>query len=272
MTAVILAAGKSKRMRTDTSKVLHKLQGKTVISYVYSSLKKAGVSKAVAVCSRENLPGVKKEAEKIGIRSAGVIQRKQRGTADAVKSALTGFKGRTGYLLVTSGDMPLVCSSTYKKLISKSMRSKADCTLLTGLMPDAFGYGRIIREKGRIVGIKEQKDLSGNEGLLKEINAGVYVFRTRSLVKFISKIRNKNRQKEFYLTDIISLFFENGLRVASVTASSFEEIQGINTRQDLTRLMATLWKWKNDELMKKGVTIEDPGSTFIDKKYITIEL
>ncbi|MCK5706013.1 MAG: bifunctional N-acetylglucosamine-1-phosphate uridyltransferase/glucosamine-1-phosphate acetyltransferase [Candidatus Aureabacteria bacterium] len=264
ITAVVLAAGKSKRMRSSTSKVLHKLQGKTVISYVYSSLKKAGVGKAVTVASIDNINGLKKEAEKVGIRSLFAIQKQQKGTSDAVRTAFKSAISLGNSIIVTSGDMPLVSNSTYKKLINKFYRTKADCTMLTGKMPEPYGYGRIIRSSNKIIDIREEKDLVQAERSIDEINAGVYVFKTSALKKFIKNIKNKNRQKEFYLTDIISLFVQNGQIVNSVTLQNFEELQGINTREDLRHLMSILWKWKNKELMVKGVTIEDPDTTYID--------
>ena len=262
---VVLAAGKSKRMRSDTSKVLHRLQSKTIIRFVYESLKKAGAGKVISVCSGDNREALIKEAILEGLSCEAVVQKQQKGTADAVRIALSAVRPSHSFVLVTSGDMPLIASSTYRKLIAEFFHTRAHCTLLTGLMPDADGYGRIIRKGAQIKAIREQKDLFPGEDALQEINAGIYMFRLASLRKYIARIRNTNRQKEFYLTDIISLFVENGLKVNSVTARSHEEIQGINTRQDLSRLMAVLWKAKNEELMTKGVTIEDPASTFIDR-------
>lgn len=264
LSAIVLAAGQSKRMKTDVSKVLHRLQGKTVIGHVYESLRRSGIRKVITVASRDNIEGLKKEAGKIGISSRFVIQKKQRGTADAVREALKVLRQAGSSVLITSGDMPLVSRDTYKNLIRKFLRTRSSCTLLTGEVSDAHGYGRIIRRSKEILGIKEEKDLAGDEGRIKEINAGVYVFRTQPLKKLLPCIRNVNRQKEYYLTDIISLFKKSGLAVSTVSVSDPDEIQGINNRNDLSRLMAILWKWKSGTLMRQGVTIEDPETTFID--------
>ncbi|MCX5679404.1 MAG: NTP transferase domain-containing protein [Candidatus Omnitrophica bacterium] len=260
ITAVVLAAGRGTRMKSDTPKVMHGLLGKPIIWYVLNALKAAGIKDIIVVAGYGSrmLKG-----ELGGARM--VLQKKLLGSGDAVNSAKRFLKFRTGDILVTCGDAPLIRPETLKRLIGKHRSSGASATVLTAKVKDPSGYGRMIRDDNKkILKIAEDKDASVYEGSIDEINVGTYCFKYADLFAALSKVRSNNSKKEFYLTDTLSII-RSGMSkpVESVLAEDESEVIGINTRADLAEASMRLKNMVLRGLMADGVTIEDPSTTII---------
>lgn len=258
---IILAAGKSTRMKSELPKVLHPLCGRPMLGYVLDLVAGLKPKQVVAVL------GYKHElARKIipkGIKIA--IQKKLVGTADAVKAGLSALKGFKGTVLVLYGDNPLLKKETLKKLLEYHLENNIDATLLTAQLKKPFGYGRIMRDKySSICGIVEEKDADEVQKDIKEINTGIMVFKKDSLAGNLKYIRPNNRKKEYYLTDIIGILAKKDYLVDGVKAEDAQEALGINTRAELAKANSLMQKTINDKLMENGVTILDPASTFIN--------
>jgi len=257
---IVLAAGKSTRMRSETPKVLHNICGRPMLGYVFDLVASLSPARSVAVLGfkHEMVSGAVPDGVKIA------VQKKLQGTADAIKAGLKSLKGFSGTVLVLYGDNPLLRKETLKKLIAYHKQSGADATLLTAELKKPSGYGRIIRDKYfSICGIVEEKDADEAQKDIKEINTGIMAFKKRSLDKYLGRIRNNNRKKEYYLTDMIGILSAKGCLVEGLKAEDADEGLGINTRQELSRADSLIRRRINEGLMRKGVSIIDPDSTFI---------
>ncbi len=258
---IILAAGKSTRMKSELPKVLHPLCGRPMLGYVLDLAAGLKPEQVVAVL------GYKQElVRKIIPKGAKiVIQKKLIGTADAVKAGLSALKGFKGTVLVLYGDNPLLKNETLKKLLDYHLENNVDATLLTAYLKKPSGYGRIRRDKYfSICGIVEEKDADEVEKDIKEINTGIMAFKKDKLEGNLKYVRPQNRKKEYYLTDIIEILAKKGYLVDGVKAEDAQEALGINTRAELAQANSLMQKRINDKLMQDGVTIIDPASTFID--------
>lgn len=261
-TAIILAAGKGTRMRSLKPKVLHEVCGITLLECVIEVVQQAGISPVIVVV------GDKKEAVKkiLEGRPVEIVeQREQLGTAHAVLSAKHLLSNTEGAVLVLNGDTPLVKPQTLKRLTSANNESYADMTLLTACLDKPLGYGRISRDSdGNIKGIVEENDASTEELRVKEINVGMYVFRVESLLEGLGEIVPHNKKNEFYLTDIISIFYRKGKKINEIKSSNTDEVLGINTQSELAKVNQI----RHSEIllyhMEQGVTILDCASTFIE--------
>ncbi len=258
---IILAAGKSTRMKSELPKVLHPLCGRPMLGYVLDLV--AGLKpKQVVVVLGYKQELVRKIIPK-GIKIA--IQKKLVGTADAIKVGLSALKGFKGTVLILYGDNPLLKKETLKKLLDYHLDSNSDATLLTAQMKKPFGYGRILRDKySSICGIVEEKDADEVEKDIKEINTGIMVFKKDSLNSNLKYIRTNNRKKEYYLTDIIGILAKKDYLVDGVKVEDAQEALGINTRAELAKVNSLMQKIINDHFMQNGVTLVDPASTFIN--------
>ncbi|PIQ86070.1 MAG: bifunctional UDP-N-acetylglucosamine diphosphorylase/glucosamine-1-phosphate N-acetyltransferase GlmU [Candidatus Omnitrophica bacterium CG11_big_fil_rev_8_21_14_0_20_43_6] len=258
---IILAAGKSTRMKSELPKVLHKLCGRPMLNYVLDLVTALKPARTVAVL------GYKQESVRKAIPS-GVkiaIQNKLIGTADAVKTGLAALKGFKGTVLILYGDNPLLKKETLKKLLDYHLESNADVTLLTAQMKKPEGYGRIIRDKySSICGIVEEKDADEVQKDIQEINTGIMAFKKEKLAANLGSIRPNNRKKEYYLTDLIEIFSKKKYLVDGLKAQDAGEALGINTRAELAKANRLVQKTINDKLMQEGVTIVEPDTTFID--------
>lgn len=257
---IILAAGKSTRMRSELPKVLHKLCGRPMLGYVLDLVAGLKPKQVAAVL------GYKQElVRKIipqGVKIA--IQKKLIGTADAVKTGLSVLKGFQGTVLVLYGDNPLLKKDTLKKLLDYHWESNADVTLLTAQLKKPFGYGRIMRDKySSICGIVEEKDADEVEKDIPEINTGIMVFKKDRLEDNLKSIQANNRKKEYYLTEIIEILAKKDYLVEGLKVEDAQEALGINTRVELAKANSFMQKTINDKLMQDGITIADPESTFI---------
>ena len=258
---IILAAGKSTRMKSEMPKVLHKLCGRPMLGYVLDLVASLKPRQVVAVLGyKQEL--VRKIIPK-GVKI--VIQKKLVGTADAVKVGLSVLKGFQGTVLVLYGDNPLLKKDTLKKLLDYHTENNVDATLLTAQLNKPSGYGRIIRDKYfSICRIVEEKDADEVQKDIKEINTGIIAFRKKSLANNLKYIRPNNRKKEYYLTDLISILAQKDYLVDGLKAEDVQEALGINTRAELAKANSIMQKRINELFMLDGVTIIDPKSTFIN--------
>lgn len=260
MMAIVMAAGKGTRMKSKKSKLVQKIYGKEIVKRAVENAKKAGVHNIVAVV------GYMKEEvmDVLGMDVQYAIQDEMLGTGHAVMQAKEYLKGKKGKVLVLNGDVPLIRPETLNKLIEKSIENKEYATLLTAIYDDPTGYGRIVRDEGgNIEGIVEEKDTTEEQKKITEINAGIYCFDIEALLEALEKITPNNKQGEYYITDVIQIMNNRGLKTGAVIVEDNTEILGINDRIQLGILTKVLQMRINTELMKHGVTIEDTNTTYI---------
>ena len=258
--AIVMAAGKGTRMKSKNSKLVQKIYGKEIVKRAVENAQKAGVRDIVAVV------GYKKEEvmKVLGDNIKYAYQDEMLGTGHAVMQAKEYLKRKKGKVLVLNGDVPLIRPETLNKLIEKSIENKEYATLLTAIYDDPTGYGRIVRDEGgNIEGIVEEKDTTPEQKKIKEINAGIYCFDIEALLKALEKVTPNNKQGEYYITDVIQIMNDSGLKTGAVLVEDNTEILGINDRIQLGILTKVLQMRINTELMKNGVTIEDTNTTYI---------
>lgn len=226
LSTIILAAGKGKRMKSDLPKVLHPLLGKPMIHYVIETAQAIGSTQVVLVIGHEK-ERVIEATKNMNVNYA--FQTEQLGTGHAVLQTYAMFKKYDGYILVLSGDVPLLRTETLQKLIDLQQEKDSLASLLTTYMPDPTGYGRIVRDhRGYVSQIVEHKDANEEIRKINEINVGIYVFKSRSLFETLPLLSNNNSQGEYYLPDIIKIYVERGEKVAALPSEDIEETHGIN--------------------------------------------
>lgn len=262
--AVVLAAGMGTRMKTSLPKVLHFVGAKTILGRVIENLKSSGITDITVVVGY-NAEQIKSSLTNEKIKF--IEQKKLLGSADALKQAL-GSLTKKKDVLVTCGDAPLISSATFRDLTDTHFSEMAGCTILTSILPDAGEYGRIIRGADEnISAICEEKDATQTQKEIKEINVGTYCFARGDLEEFIKRVKINEKKKEFYLTDVIDQFVKNEKKAVAVSCGA-EEAVGINSRGDLARAFAFVNRKTLERLMKKGVTIVAPESTYIDESAV----
>jgi len=260
--ALVLAAGKSTRMKSKTPKTLHKLLGKPIIHFLLEAVQEAGVERTILVVGHQ-ADAVK---ELVGPEYEYVLQEEQLGTGHAVIMAEPLLGDWKGAVLVVPGDAPLITAGVLRELIQRHTSSAAAATVLTAVLDDAGSYGRIVRNASAdsIVGIVEAKDATSEELKIQEINTSVYLFNSVALFSALKSIRPANAQGEYYLTDVVGHFVREGLIVDALVSSDPDIGRGINTRVEMVELSAILRDRVQRELMLSGVTIIDPATTHID--------
>jgi bifunctional UDP-N-acetylglucosamine pyrophosphorylase / glucosamine-1-phosphate N-acetyltransferase len=257
--AVILAAGRGTRMKSDLPKVLHPLCGRPMLSSVLEALRLAGVARPLLVVGNDGA------AIRAAIGSAAhyVVQRRPLGTGHAVAQALPRLRGR-GLVYVVYADMPFVSQATLRAL-RRALRRTAAAAMATGSADDAHHFGRILRDgQGRFRRIVEDRDATPEERAVREVNVGVYCFRLPELKGVLDRIRPNNRQREYYLTDAVNLLATIGGGVATVTVNDPDELIGINSREELSQAERAMRRRILSRVMASGVTVIDPATTFID--------
>lgn len=260
LNAIILAAGQGTRMKSAYPKVLHKILGQSMLKYVVESAQGAGAGSIVVVVGFGGEQVIQSLAPDIQY----VWQREQLGTGHAVLMAEPILSGMEGDLLVLYGDTPLLEPETIKDLVEAKRNQGAVAAILTTQLNDPSGYGRIIRNsQGGISGIVEDKDASPEQKGIKEVNTGVYCFEIQSLLNALKLLSPRNAQGEYYLTDVFKIFVEQDLPVAGVLTQQAEQVMGPNDRVQLSSTENFLKLKINQELMKQGVTINDPHFTYI---------
>ena len=258
--AIILAAGKGTRMKSNYPKVLHKILDKPMIMHVIDNLKKANVSNIISVIGYQ----AELVKEIVQDESNCVYQNEQLGTGHAIMMIQDLLKNQDGLTIIICGDTPLITSKTINSLIDYHLQQKNSATILTGILDDALSYGRILRdETGRVAGIVEFKDANDQEKEIKEFNTGTYIFDNKKLFELLSQLDNNNAQKEYYLTDIIAIMYQNNLKIDGCILDDLEETIGINDRKTLAYAQKIMQRKINEALMDSGVTIVDVDSAYI---------
>ena len=257
---IILAAGKSTRMKSDVPKVLHPVCARPMLGYVLDLVGSLNLKISIAVLGYKHQEV--RKALRPGIKT--VIQKRLLGTADAVKTALPLLKNFKGTVLILYADNPLVKKETIKNLLKSHRENKADVTLLTAELTHPGGYGRILRDEyASICGIIEEKDADDFQRDIKEINTGIMCFKKESLVEALKAVRPDNRKKEYYLTDTIGILYKKGRLIDAARLADVDEALGINSRADLAKAGAVMQSRINEKLMEEGVTIVSPAATII---------
>jgi bifunctional UDP-N-acetylglucosamine pyrophosphorylase/glucosamine-1-phosphate N-acetyltransferase len=261
LTAVILAAGESKRMRSSRPKALHLLGGRRLIDYPVRVARALGARVVVVV-------GRGAEAVRAAIGEApdlAYVEQKERlGTAHALLQARGACGDGAGAVLVLPGDQPLMSEVLLRALVDHHRSTSAAATLLTAEVEDPAGYGRVIREGGRPAAIIEQRDATAAQRAIREIGTSTYCFDARRLWPALDRVTPQNDQGEYYLTDVVSILAASGARVEALAAPDPEECMGINDRKQLAEAAAALRRRTLERLMVEGVTILDPAATYVD--------
>jgi len=259
---VILAAGKGTRMKSALPKVLHRVAGLPMIEHVLAA--------SAALVPRSTTLVVGHQAD--SVRAAlfnhpgisFVVQEPQLGTGHALLTTEPVFRGAGGTLVLLSGDVPLLSAKTLKSLVDRHESAGAAATVVTAVLGQPHGYGRIVRAGRQIARIVEERDATPAEREITEINAGIYAFALDGLFTALTGIATENAQGEYYLPDIVALFRARGLEVETLAVPDVDEIRGINSRLELAAVSRIVRQTKNQSLMAAGVTIEDPATTYVD--------
>ncbi len=233
--AVILAAGKGKRMKSDLPKVLHPIKGKPMIQVLLDTLTGFGLDRTVVVIGHK---GEMVESELSGYPVSFAWQREQLGTGHAVLMTAEAMKDFVGTTLVAMGDVPFLSASSVEALFDVHRRSGAAATCLSAIVDDATGYGRIVRDGDLLREVVEHKDASEEVLAINEINTGTFCFDNQALFSALAEVGNDNAQGEYYLPDAIKILRARGLKVAVVTADDPDEVLGVNSVDQLEQLAA----------------------------------
>ena len=259
---IVLAAGKGTRMRSRRPKVLHPLAGQSLIDRVLRTSRTLGPSTLTVVVGHQS--DLVQTALSHHRDLQFVRQEPQLGTAHALQQARSALASVQGNLVVLSGDVPRLRSATLTALIDTHEAAGAAATVLTAALERPYGYGRIVRSHGEMVGIVEETYATPEQRSIREINGGVYVFEIEPLFDALDQIPQAGPKRERYLPAIVPLYRRRGLRVDTVTAEDPDEIRGINSQTELAEVSSIVRQSKNEGLMGAGVTIEDPLTTYID--------
>jgi len=260
--AVVLAAGRGVRMKSDRPKVLHEILGRPVIDFVLRNLRLAGVEDIVVVVGHQ--------AEKVKAAAPGcrfVEQKEQKGTGHALRQVEPALKGFKGDLFVVAGDAPLVGPNTLQRLLDDHRQNGRDATVLSACLDDPTGYGRVVRDKasGRFLRFAEEVDATPEEKNIPESNSGEYVFRCPAIFEALAELKPDNAKGELYLTDALGILVSKGRPVDALRSLNPTEIYGINSRRDLVAATNYL-RWKIlEHHMDNGVSVVDPSTTFIEE-------
>lgn len=261
--AIILAAGKGTRMKSlleDKSKVSYPILGVPLVKHVLNALQPLALDRIVTIVG---FGGPVTEAI-VKDLSETVYQHEQKGTGHAIMQVAPLLSGLEGQTLIVCGDTPLLKTVTLKNLLSQHVKDKNQLTVLSAIVPNPRGYGRIIRgQDGSVLEIIEQADANEQQKLIDEVNAGVYVFDNMLLFDYLQNLKPTNAQGEYYLTDLIKMFKNSGLKIGASIVADYQEMLGINDRRQLEEAAQIMTREINEKHMLAGVTIEDSASTFI---------
>jgi bifunctional UDP-N-acetylglucosamine pyrophosphorylase/glucosamine-1-phosphate N-acetyltransferase len=262
---VVLAAGKGTRLKSNVAKVLHRAGGRTLVEQAVLACKGTGARKICVVVGHQ-ADEVSAIVTPLGAKT--VLQQPQRGTGHALMIARRAI-GHAKYLLVLPGDAPLIRAETLKALMRAHVESGAAATLLTAVLPDPTGYGRIVRygndpASGRVAAIVEQSQLAENQKEINEVNSSIYCFTAAKLWPVMSRLKPNNAHRELYLTDAIAPMAAAGEPVMALVASDRMEIMGCNTRGELAEVDRIFRMRAAESLMNSGVSIQFPESVVID--------
>lgn len=256
--AIVLAAGKGTRMKSDKCKVMHEVLHKPMIGHIVESLRKANVDRIVVVVGH----GAESVKEYLKDSVEYALQEPQLGTGHAAMQAEM-LKEEKGDTIILCGDGPCIQSETILKVFEANKDHA--CSVVTAVLEDGARYGRIVRnEKNLVEKIVEAKDCSSEELEIKEINTGIFCFKNELLFEGLKEIKNNNAQNEYYLTDLVEIFNKKGLSVNAMVVDDVDETMGVNDRVDLAKAQKWLKQHVNKKHMMNGVTLIDPDNTYID--------
>lgn len=263
--AIILAAGKSTRMKTDLPKVMHEICGRPMLAFVLDACREAGVptmhlvvgfAKDVVVNAFSNEPGVR-----------FVEQVEQKGTGHAVLMCADAFRSFVGDVIVIAGDMPTVRADTLRQLLAAHRSAGAAASIATTALADPAGYGRIIRDPaGRFERIVEHRDCNAEQLKIHEVNPSYYCFDAQALFEALPKLKPDNAKGEYYITDALAVIRRSGKLVQAVTSVPAEDAVGINSRGELADVAKVMQRRIQNSWMERGVTIVSPDNTWIDSR------
>lgn len=258
---IVLAAGQGKRMKSKLYKVLHKVCGKPMVGHVTDALAEAEIQHTYVVVGH----GAEAVQQYLGERVQYVMQQEQLGTGHAVLQAAPLLAEQAGTTVIVCGDTPLIRGETIRRMVELHEESGAAATIMTAVIEDPTGYGRIIRgADGSVARIVEHKDCDEEEAAVREINAGTYVFDNRKLFAALSRVTNDNAQGEYYLTDVFRILSEEQERILAYPIEDITETIGVNDRIALAEAERHMRERINREHMQGGVTIIDPAHTYIE--------
>ena len=259
---VVLAAGQGTRMKSSLPKVLHPIAGRPMVERVLETANALDPNTITLIVGHKSEVILDQLGKTHNIGFA--LQEPQLGTAHALQQAESLLAGRSGSLILLSGDVPLLSPNTLKRLLETHRGSGAAATVVTATVDRPYGYGRIVRTRGRIARIVEERDASPTQRQIKEINSGIYAFDLPPLFDALRGIASQNAQGEFYLTDLIAIYRRRKLAVETLLVENAQEIRGINSRSELAEVSRLVRQKKNEELMAAGVTFIDPATTYVD--------
>ncbi|MCM1565071.1 MAG: bifunctional UDP-N-acetylglucosamine diphosphorylase/glucosamine-1-phosphate N-acetyltransferase GlmU [Dehalobacter sp. 4CP] len=262
-TAVILAAGKGTRMKSELPKVMHTLAGRPLIDHVLEKVAKPGINDVITIVGH----GREMLSEHLGERTRVVVQEEQLGTGHAMMQVLP-LVDEDSSILVLSGDQPLLAGHTLQSLMEIHQKTGSSATVLTAIMENPSGYGRILKENNVFQGIIEEKDADALQKGIKEINTGTYCFNGAALKFALQKITPKNAQGEYYLTDVFDILLSSGQKIEVFCTNDPSEALGINNRVQLAEAEDILYDRIRKYWMMEGVTIINPPSVFIDAEVV----
>ena len=258
--ALILAAGKGTRMKSDLPKVIHKVNGIPMVKKILNELEKLETEENILILGHKKEEVLKKLGD-----VKYVVQEEQLGTGHAIMQAYELLKDYDGDVMILCGDTPLLRHETLKEMYEAHKKSGVATTILTSIYDNPFGYGRIVKEGDKVKAIVEEKEADEETKKIKEVNAGVYCCNAKELFEALGKVTNNNEKGEFYLTDIVGIQVGEGKTVASFVLSDNEEILGVNSKVELAQASKVLRERKNISLMEEGVILIDPAATYIEE-------
>ncbi|NLK86693.1 MAG: NTP transferase domain-containing protein [Clostridiaceae bacterium] len=236
VTALILAAGEGKRMKSDKAKVLHQVCGKAMIEWVYEAARNAGIGRCVAVVGHK----AEQVMEYMGDKVEYVLQQQRLGTGHAVMQARS-YMDKAGYILILYGDAPLISTKTIKESINYLTCERLHAVVISADVDDPAGYGRIVRDSsGGFKKIVEHRDADETERAIREINSGMYIFSSAELAEALDLLRSDNDQGEYYLTDTLEIMLSKGYRIGIFKTGDSDEVLGANDQAQLEQIAAIL--------------------------------
>ena len=239
LAAVILSAGRGKRMKSDLPKVLHEIGGRPMVHWVVDAAREVGAEPIVLTVG---LGHKQIEVSLEGMGITFVLQDKPLGTAHAVEQTRSILSGFDGAILVLSGDVPGITARTIKTLCRYHEQTGAKATMLTAELDDPTGYGRVIKDNdGHLLRVVEERDATDEERAIREINGGIYIFDAQALFATLPLVKNNNKQNEYYLPDVLYILREQNQLVAIEKADNYKEILGVNTTEELRRVHAKVF-------------------------------
>ena len=267
-TVIVLAAGGGTRMRSKTMKVLHPIAGRSMIGHVLTAAYAVEPARVVLVVGHQR----EAVAAHVQERFPAVllaVQEEQLGTGHAVRVAVEAAtadgQGMDGTVLVAYGDTPLLTGETLREFAAEHEAAQRAVSILSGIVPNPFGYGRVLRnEEGAVEAIVEEKDATPRQREVREINSGILAFDAEFLASALPRIGNDNAKGEYYLTDAIAIAREDGLTVGAFPVADVDQTEGVNDRVQLAKMGAELNRRIVERWMREGVTVMDPATTWID--------